>query len=298
MQLKETQTLVEAFQAGDLLYGQEKRARQVYYPKLLRKLQEAQAKHHYVTIDEVNKPLEAQIFYSDNYRTSPLRQLPTPVRNHGMSLLSSEAFCPSLADNLGSPTLISNRKFILACQFAIINCAGTIHFCLDGLDLNEVRDPDCQRGYNSFTAQELRFIANNFESLKGKVKFYLEGNRVLSPWEAEKKSPENWLISYKVRSFDAHKENTGTPKKDLTKGLNEALSFLCDSPVNRGCAVFMPEKPQRSRKRGLDFSQPVALEVQVEDECIANKRQSRLAITQSESDEGLENESSHYMSRP
>jgi len=291
MQLQETETLLEAFQPGDLLYGQEKRARKIYYPRLLKKLQAVQAKHQYVTIDEVNKPLEAHIFYANDYRTSPLRELPTPVKNHGVSLLSSEAFCPSQADILGSPTLISNRKFILACQFAIMNCTGTIHFCLDGLDLHDVRDPDSQKGYNSFTAQELRFIANNFEILKNKVKFYLEGNRVLSPWEAEQKTPEDWLISYKVRPFNNEKENSQTPKKDIGVSLLKTLAFLSESPTPRGGVVITPPKPQRSVKRGFYSSDQADYGAQEDNKKIGKKREVRPDITESESDDCQESDS-------
>jgi hypothetical protein len=301
MHKNDTQPLLQAFQAGDLLYGLEKEARRHYRKAIEQKLKSMETKHLYLTIDELNKPLEESLFYSSNYATSPLRTLSSPVRKHGQALLSSPNFRPALADSLPSPERC-DRKIILACEFAILDCAGTIHFCLDGLKLDEVRNPDCGKEYNSFTAQELRFIADNFETVKGKVKFYLGGNPVLSPWEADEQSPASWLMDYRP-SLAAKKERTAAAKLDPAH-ITQTLMFLCDSPPNQKGVDLTPDRPSRRlKKRDLEAPPQPETAVKGSPGGLISRRNRKMGRFENEtfncqepesSVDGMENASAHF----
>lgn len=297
MQNNEFETLLQAFQPGDLLYGLEKHARRLYRKQIEAKLASMQATYPYLTIDEYNNPLTEAIFSSNEQLMSPLQKLSTPIKNYGLSLLLDEKFRPGMAANLPTPERF-DRRIILSCQFAILNCRGTIHFCLDGLKLNELRNPDCRVAYNSFTAQELRFIADNFESVKGKVKFYLGGKRVLSPWEAEQKTPDSWLMSYQAISLEAQKENKTTPIRDFGNRLNEALLFLSESPAVRAGFEITPDKPKRSNKRALDFYPHRDDEVQRDENATTLKHPRVIETLDTESEEHLESACSSFSCSP
>ncbi len=193
---KEKSDLVSDFKEGDFLYGLEDEARAHCYGDVFSQLVESQAKYTFVTIDEINSEL-APIFFKKQYTMSPLRECKTPVRNHGAFLLSQEAFHPRTPEDLPGSEQKLRYKQLRSCLAGITDCPGKIRFCLDGLEeFDKVRNPDYIKEYNSYTSNELRYIAHNFNDFKDKIVFYLKGIRVDSPWVEDGQSPEEWLDSY------------------------------------------------------------------------------------------------------
>lgn len=193
MQKNTSDKLIDSFQPGDLLFGLENEARDLFYCDLKSKLTKLNAKYHYVTLDEIVKPMEPYYIYDDDLRMSPLKEESSPVRNHAQVLLSSPSFTDISHQDL-SPCSKEHSKIMVSCFLAIENYPGMIHFCLDGLDYKKMES-------NSYTSNELRYVANNFAKLKHKVAFYRNGYRVDPPWILEELSPVEWLENNKKAEY-------------------------------------------------------------------------------------------------
>lgn len=193
-----TLNIIEDFGPNDLLFGLEKHARTIYRSALETKLREITGRENtYLTVDDINKRLSAYIFQT-HYRASPLKKMDTPVKTHGANWLMHETLHPREADKLFDikDEKNSDRKFLLSCKVALATYPGTIRFCLDGLDLDGVRNPDNHKGYNSYTSEELRYVATNWDQLSEKVVFYNRGDRIDPPWGRQR--PKAWLRDYKI----------------------------------------------------------------------------------------------------
>lgn len=191
---KENCDLIRDFKEGDLLYGLENEARVYSYDELLGQLKAANAKYTFITQDDINRQLGSIIFES-NYSMSPLRGCQTPVKEHAAFILQHDKFHPRTPESVVKSEKKLYRKQLYSCLAGILNCKGKIRFCLDGIDMMEVRNPDCSR-YKSYTSKELRFIARRYAELSDKVVFYFKGMQVEAPWVEESLSPEVWLKSY------------------------------------------------------------------------------------------------------
>ncbi len=222
MQKTISSKLVDQFQPGDLLFGLEKEARYQFVDELKLKLKMLHAKHHYVTLDEIVRPLEPYYVYHDQLSMSPVKGESSPVKNHAQVLLSSPCFT-DITDQTLSPSSKERSKLLVSCYLAIENYPGMIHFCLDGLDLNKTRHGRKQnhKGYNSYTSSELRYVAINYDQLKHKICFYKHGLRVNPPWITEELSPQEWLQDY--REEYAQAESTHQPESIARRNL-----FLAD----------------------------------------------------------------------
>lgn len=64
-----------------------------------------------------------------------------------------------------------------------------VYYVLDGIDLESVVFKDKERFEGSMTSSELRYIYRNWVSLKEKIIFIENNERVIAPWE---KDPELW----------------------------------------------------------------------------------------------------------
>lgn len=186
--------LIDSFEPGDFLFGLEECVREIYYYDLREKLMKVGATYHFVTVDDLIKPLEADYIYDDHVTLSPLDEQPSPVNNYGRLLLSTAAFT-EISSQVSSPTKKEKNKLVLACLLALEHHTKKIHFCLDRLDLNKVRSrrPENRKYYEGFTSHELRYIASHYQDLGPKVLFYLGGEQVPPPWEVQGLSPDEWL---------------------------------------------------------------------------------------------------------
>ncbi len=197
MQKKDAELLIDLFQPGDLLFGLEKEARALFYHELKSKLALMKAKHHYVTIDEIVKPMEPYYIYGDELRMSPLREESSPVKNHARVLISSPSFIEISTLPL-SPCSKEHSKIMVSCFLAIEHYPGKIHFCLDGINFDKTRRNTRvnKNDYHSYTSNELRYIAIHYDTIKDKVQFYRNGCCVDPPWILEGMRPEQWLENY------------------------------------------------------------------------------------------------------
>ena len=164
-----------------------------FYSDLKLKLKNLEAKYHYVTLDEIVKPIEPYYIYGDDLRMSPVKGESSPVRNHAQVLLSSSSFTDISNQEL-SPCTKERSKIMVSCFLAIENYPGMIHFCLDGLDFSKMES-------SGYTSNELRYVANNYSKIKHKIVFYKNGNRVDPPWVLEGLSPVEWLEHYQKEKY-------------------------------------------------------------------------------------------------
>ncbi|MDQ2994270.1 MAG: hypothetical protein M3R00_04900 [Pseudomonadota bacterium] len=227
MREKKSYALLDAFEPGDLLFGLEDEARVLFHQDLKDKLMRLNSKYNFVTIDELIKPLESEYFFNNSVDNSLLETQSSPVKKHGQLFLNSHEL-HDIIQQPASPDTQEQRKFMLSCQMAIDNALGKIHFCLDGLNLNTVRNINSanRKHYHSFTSEELRYIAKHYQRLSSKVLFYRNGEYAESPWASQSQFPEEWLRNVGTspiendRSFD-----------DIRK--RKKLHFTDDAPEEK-----------------------------------------------------------------
>lgn len=224
MHLKEADNLIDLFQPGDLLFGLENEARDLFYSELKSKLTIMKAKHSYVTLDEIVKPIEPYYIYGDDLGMSPLRDADSPVKKHAQVLLASTGFTEIVNLPL-SPCSKEHKKIMVSCFLAIEHYPGMIHFCLDGLNLNKVRGNSKlnKKLFNGYTSSELRYIARNYTEIEQKVIFYKNGRRVEAPWVLEGISPGTWLENYQ------EEEHQATPALENQMFAQRKLFFMDDA---------------------------------------------------------------------
>lgn len=219
--------LIEDFEEGDLLYGLEKEARNRFRNAIEEKIKsdrlnnrpERVNKKIYITIDDIHDDVMQPVFFNDEYgiRITPLE---TPPRLHMREFLKpGNPLHPSLA--VKNETLFDSpdsKKLAASCKLALITHKTKIRFCLDGLNMDALRNPG-HRNFRGFTSQELRYCAINWDNnklkLRDRVVFYLDGQRVEAPW-AKSSSPMMWLKSYKVVQ-EGLKEINNTPMEPRRK---------------------------------------------------------------------------------
>lgn len=218
-----TLNLIEDFKANDLLFGLEKEARALYRTALESKLKLITTRQEtYLTVDDINKKLSPYLIFARHYRESPFKAMESPVRTHAANWLKNTTLHPSMADLLEDSPARENLKFLQSCKVALAAYPGKIRFCLDGLMMDSVRNPTHQ-AYNSYTSEELRYVAINWEQLANKVVFYMHGQRVDAPWGQQQ--PTTWLRDYQLD--DENRDiNIAASFKTPTKPYSENISRL------------------------------------------------------------------------
>lgn len=232
--------LITDFKEGDLLYGLEKRARTLFRDDLKTKILENREKNCpdrigkkvYLTIDDIHNDVMKDVFFGENYNihTSPL-QTPTRLRMKEF-LAPGNPFHPAIVlekeNQFSSPT---SRKLESSCKQALITHQSKIRFCLDGLNMDTLRNPT-HAHYYSFTSIELRFCAQNWNNprlnLSDRVVFYYQGNRVDAPWK-NAKSPKDWLNSFPNKNYGNARKINSTPDKPDKTG-HFALCDITNTP--------------------------------------------------------------------
>lgn len=230
MQINNVKSLVEAFEPGDLLFGLENEARALFYQDLKSKLQSMGSKYDFITIDEIVKPLESYYLYGEMDEPDPLERQLSPIRNHGRLWVDSPEYL-AIENHPSSPSSKERQKILLSDKIAIDNARGKIHFCLDGFDPSHQTE--------SFTLDELRHIALNFQSLRHKVIFYRNGMPVVSPWDEKNITPEDWLKNQCIARPQVPRDNHAIATKRIKLVFEDeptGASLSLDSEVV--CALY------------------------------------------------------------
>lgn len=232
---KQELQLIVDFVEGDLLYGLEKHARDKYRPALESKIIQQRAQENpehnekkiYLTIDDIHADVMPQVFWGSEYdiAISPLK---TPTRMRMRDFLADEnVFHPLKAiDNEIAFNSPCSKKLASSCKQALLLHRATIRFCLDGLNMDKVRNPQCA-SFNSFTSTELRFVAHNWDNplcnMQQRVVFYEKGAQVPAPW-ADAVSPTVWLRSFNIEEQNNNRQtNEGSRRRLLDDHENEPL---------------------------------------------------------------------------
>lgn len=164
---------------------------------------------------------------------------PMSTFNASAAKVNSEGFTPALSGN-AETALTQNRSYLAirrACKFGLALVASdvafagcSIHFILDGLDLQQVARKTPRAGYGgrtsvSITTSEVRYVFRNWANLKSTVIFYVNFKPVPAPWEQDWSldsadgMPPNPLRAYKSEWDTYDQQRIASGKKALNKGL-------------------------------------------------------------------------------
>ncbi len=202
-------SLMDDFQAGDLLYGLQKPARESHLSAVNLQVTSESGFHFSEQKPEaapepVTQPrgrprpqiAPKKIFYTtaDVYNQSFGRAFTTPRDEEYRSfMLAVEGIKEDLAQRIGeNRSVLKNTHVKFLCKRAIdftVSHERKIRFLLDGLNLQDVTSKATRYG-PSFTASELRYIYRNWDRFKDHVFFYENGIRSKqAPWEID---PAAW----------------------------------------------------------------------------------------------------------
>lgn len=187
--------LYQAFQPGDLLFGLN--THRTIYADVLREKPELKS-YEYLTADDFNNRIIPKVSISNRQgkvmlnfskdsseQNSKLDQHLAYMANPGKFIQTKDLTKYSLFNLNASNKYAELAPYIRACKLAMYKPGTTIHFCLDGIDIQAAFNQDkSDTNYYKFTSAELRFVRKNWQTLKDKVVFYQGGERqALAPWE-------------------------------------------------------------------------------------------------------------------
>ncbi len=182
--------LVLNFEAGDLLYGLEKEARDLYYEFIRLQLSKSDSPISFITVDDINKELSAEYMFGAEAESPKNKQTQynALVQRHLDSWKAHEKFAPKMI--IEKDEARESKAFIYSCKVALLTHSSKIHFCLDFFQLEAIRNK-AHDNYKSYTSKELRLCAKNWEQVNNRVIFYLDGMRCSPPWG--EREPIEWL---------------------------------------------------------------------------------------------------------
>lgn len=186
----ENSDLLREFNPGDLLYGLEKEAREPFREDIEKKLLKLGVNELYITIDDINKILTAEIMNSPEIESpsETLQKFDRVVESHLRFWKANPKYDPSKINEVGDARY--NKAIIYSCKVALLSHTQKIHFCLDHFQSEAIRDDDHEH-HKSFTAKELRLCVKNWELIKNRVIFYHDGMICPPPWGNER--PLDWF---------------------------------------------------------------------------------------------------------
>ncbi|MBX9586953.1 MAG: hypothetical protein K2X50_06815 [Gammaproteobacteria bacterium] len=182
--------LVKHFEAGDLLFGLENEARALYYEIIRLQLSKSDSTILFITVDDINKELSAEYMFGAEAESPKNKQTQYNAfaQRHLDSWKAHKKFAPKMITEKGEAR--ADKAFIYSCKVALLTHSSKIHFCLDFFQPEAIRNK-AHDNYKSYTSKELRLCAKNWEQVKNRVVFYMDGMRCSPPWG--EREPLEWL---------------------------------------------------------------------------------------------------------
>lgn len=173
--------LIINFRSGDLLFGLHKEGRERFMVELSEPSNDKRARPKYLTIDEINKVLSPVYIFNASLKDNEKvpEEYGAEVSAHLAAWKNYPKYFP--ANIIGDQDLREKKIFIGSCKVALLAHPNTIHFCLDGLDQDAIRNRS-NPYYPQYTSAELRCCAKNWSRVKERVKFYIDGEICEPPW--------------------------------------------------------------------------------------------------------------------
>lgn len=241
----ETSDLVKNFEAGDLLYGLQKEARDLYYEIIRLQLNKSDSTISFITVDDINKELSAEYIFGAKVESpkNTQTQYNPLVQRHLNSWKAHEKFAPEKITDEGEAR--ADKAFIYSCKVALLTHSSKIHFCLDFFQTEAIRN-SAYKNYKSYTSKELRLCAKNWEQVKNRVVFYMDGMRCSPPWGERK--PLDWLNEKNSMSQTCDLDlSTQLPEASLKTPTHGSQSFF-KLPASISPDSDITETSQESKK--------------------------------------------------
>ncbi len=221
--------LIVNFHLGDLLYGLHKEGRERFLEVLRTKIKHDKSRQVYLTVDDINSALSKTVIFNPDLQEpeSTDQKFDPEVKTHYLAWIAHKKYFP--ANIKGNEETYERKAFIGSCKVALLTHPAKIHFCLDGISLEAIRNKSSKH-YKNYTSNELRFCAKNWEKVKNRVTFYYEGNICAPPWGKE--DPSQWL-------------DEGFQNDDDLIATTPNESHLNVSPMESTPGFFKANYPQR-----------------------------------------------------
>lgn len=212
-------TLLENFQAGDLIYGLEDKRRPV------REALERRFADVPITIDQLNNVILGQKNIPDNAKFSDeiIKNYHSAIGNYKKQIEKG----------------FTEKAISQACKASLLHY--NVHFILDGLTLASAFDKTAAH-YQSYTSKEIRCAIKNLDKIADKVKFYhVEHEYDLS---GSPMRPKKTHESYKEVPIIQHLASVDKPGGPIEKWMEQKKqkNKLSDTTYN----LFKQAKAKRT----------------------------------------------------